>query len=83
MASESVVVVDLELSAELKRVRSFDPGEVVVVGIDGVFRTVVGGAAPGRIVIAVAAGEQIHQVLIAVGNVSEAELALPIPGIFL
>ena len=62
---------------------ALDPGEIVVVGVDGVLRSVVGLAAPGAVVVAGAAREQVHQVLIAVRHVGQAELALPVADVFL
>ena len=57
LAAESVVVIELVHAAELERVLAVDPGEVVVVGVDGVLGAVVGLAAPGAVVVAGAAGE--------------------------
>src|SRR5581483_9880833 len=64
------------------RVRAMNPGEIVVVGVDGVFRTVVRLAAP-RAVIAVSARKQIHKVLVAVRHIAEAEFAFPVADVFL
>src|SRR3984957_14599579 len=83
LAAESVVVIQLIHAAELQRVLAVDPGEIVVIGIDGVLRTVVGLAAPGAVVVAGTAGEQIHQILIAVRHIGQAELVLPVADIFL
>src|SRR5205823_4777958 len=49
LASEAVVVAELVLAAEFQRVAALDPGEVVIEGINGVLRAIIGAAAPGRI----------------------------------
>ena len=57
--------------------------KVVVVAIDRIFRAVVGLAAPRAVSIAGPAGEEIDQVLIAVGNVGQTEFILPVADVFL
>src|SRR2546423_15648707 len=70
----------LEHAAKLERMSTADPTEVVVVAIDRVLRSVVGITSPSPVPIA---KSQVHQVLIAIGHVRQAELVLPVADIFL
>src|SRR6185436_3509079 len=76
LASETVVVADLERAARFKRVNALYPGEIVVVRVDRVFRAVIGAAAPtGK---AVSAEVEIQQILAAIRDIAEADFALPV-----
>ena len=70
----------LEHAAKLERMSTADPTEVVVVAIDRVLRSVVGITSPSPVPIA---KSQVHQVLIAIGHVRQAELVLPVADILL
>src|SRR5207237_10086330 len=70
----------LEHAAKLERMSTADPTEVVVVAIDRVLRSVVGITSPSPVPIA---RSQVHQVLIAIGHVRQAELVLPVGDILL
>src|SRR5437016_5427151 len=52
LAPEAIVVVQLVHAAELQGVRTFNPSEVVVVGIDCVLRAVICLSAPSGVVVA-------------------------------
>ena len=74
LASEAVVVADLKRPPHLDGVRFTDHREVVVVGKDGIFAAVVSAATPAGEVTKI----QVEQVLIAIGNVAEADLVFPV-----
>jgi hypothetical protein len=50
----------------------FDPRQIVIKGVDGVLRSVVGLAAPGAVAVAEA---EAKEVLIAIGNARETDLS--------
>ncbi len=65
LTSEACVVIKLIHTAKLKGVPVVYPGEVVIVSVDSVLRTIVRLAAPRAVGVTGAPGEQVHQVLVA------------------
>src|SRR5260370_25404268 len=56
-----------------------DPGEMVIVGVNGVLRAVIGAAAPG----AVPGEVEVDQVLVAIRHTAETDFVFPVPDVFL
>src|SRR5262249_55326822 len=75
LAAKAVVVIALVHAAHLESVLVLNPRQIVVERVDGVFRTVVGLAAPGSVTLAEA---QPQQVLVTVRNARQANLILPV-----
>ena len=75
LPAETVVVVALMHGAGFEGVLVLDPRQIVIEGVDGVLRSVVGLAAPGGVAFAEA---EPQEVLIAIGNAREADFILPV-----
>ena len=52
LPAETVVVVALIHPADFEGVLALDPGQIVIKRVDGIFRSVVGRAAPGGVAFA-------------------------------
>ena len=83
LPAEAVVVIELKHAAELESVRAVDPGEIVVVRIDGIFGSVVGLAAPTACSCCDPPVNEFTRLSLQSGTLPRQNLSLPIADVLL